>query len=84
MLRGGATLKAQIRPQIVIMPNLLSLYESGKAGVDAVTDALDILVAATGLVATETRLAPAPRCSRSSTAWCRPRCACQVANDSGG
>jgi hypothetical protein len=45
MLRGGVTLKTGMTPQIVIMPNLNSLY-SGTSGVglDAVTDALHDLV----------------------------------------
>lgn len=41
MVGGGVTLKAGVKPQIVIMPNLNSLY-SGTAGVsiNAVVDEL--------------------------------------------
>lgn len=43
MLRFGVTIRAELAPQIVIMPNLLSLYDDTKAGaggIDAATDAL--------------------------------------------
>ena len=45
MVRGGVTLKAGLRPQVVIMPNLNSLYTGGEqVGLDAVTDELHALV----------------------------------------
>ena len=47
MLKGGVTFKTNLTPQIVIMPNLMSLYEEadgGGASLDAVTDALHALV----------------------------------------
>ena len=47
MIRGGVTFKTSLAPQIVIMPNLLSLYDEATDegfGLDAVTDALYELV----------------------------------------
>ena len=44
MIRGGVTFKAGLSPQVVIMPNLLSLYAAGEGiGLDAVTDELHAL-----------------------------------------
>jgi hypothetical protein len=45
MIHGGVVLKAGVRPQIVIMPNLNSLYQGGEGvAVDAVVDELYSLV----------------------------------------
>ena len=43
MVKGGVVLKAGVRPQIVLMPNLNSLYE-GDVTVDAVVDEMHTLV----------------------------------------
>ena len=46
MLRFGVTIRAELAPQIVIMPNLLSLYDDtdgGAGGIDAAADAMDEL-----------------------------------------
>ena len=46
MIRAGVSVGAELEEQIVICPNLLSLYETegSAAGIDAAADALDELV----------------------------------------
>ena len=43
MLKFGVVVHAEVEPQIVIMPNLMSTYESTAGGIDAAADSLEEL-----------------------------------------